>query len=220
MLAYWCRSLITTKWWNCVKDLIWYHVMPRVKLVSLQLMVKSRVWIGWNRWVRTRFAISSVHACGFHWPSFQRPVPMRRILPPTKWNSSQNININIIHSHRLCYKAYTWSTFIQSENWFWLQYIIMHTDWHKMLISHNQSAKPFLHYNDVIMGSMASQIICLTIVYSTVYSGTNQRKHKVPRHWPFWGEFTGDRWIPHTKGQYCGKCFHLMTSSCHHWRQS
>ena len=24
---------------------------------------------------------------------------------------------------------------------------------------------------------------------------------KAPRHWPWWGEFTGDRWIPHTKGQ-------------------
>ena len=37
---------------------------------------------------------------------------------------------------------------------------------------------------------------------------------KAPRHWPLWGEFTGDRWIPHTKGQWRGKCFHLMTSSC------
>ena len=36
---------------------------------------------------------------------------------------------------------------------------------------------------------------------------------KVPRHWPLWGEFTGDRWIPCTKGQWRGKCFHLMTSS-------
>ena len=24
---------------------------------------------------------------------------------------------------------------------------------------------------------------------------------KAPRHWPLWGEFTGDRWIPHTKNQ-------------------
>ena len=24
---------------------------------------------------------------------------------------------------------------------------------------------------------------------------------KSPRHWPLWGEFTGDRWIPRTKGQ-------------------
>ena len=34
------------------------------------------------------------------------------------------------------------------------------------------------HYNDVIMGAMASQITSLTIVYSTVYSGANQRKHQ------------------------------------------
>ena len=24
---------------------------------------------------------------------------------------------------------------------------------------------------------------------------------KAPRHWPLWGEFTGDRWIPRTKDQ-------------------
>ena len=24
---------------------------------------------------------------------------------------------------------------------------------------------------------------------------------KAPRHWPLCGEFTSDRWIPHTKGQ-------------------
>ena len=34
-----------------------------------------------------------------------------------------------------------------------------------------------------------------------------------PRHWSLCREFTGDRWIPRTKGQLRGKCFHLMTSS-------
>ena len=34
------------------------------------------------------------------------------------------------------------------------------------------------HYNDVIMGAIASQITSFTIVYSTVYSGTDQRKHQ------------------------------------------
>ena len=34
------------------------------------------------------------------------------------------------------------------------------------------------NYNDVIMGAMASQITSLTIVYSTVYSGADQRKHQ------------------------------------------
>ena len=35
-----------------------------------------------------------------------------------------------------------------------------------------------MHYNDIIMGSMASQITSLTIVYSAVYSGADQRKHQ------------------------------------------
>ena len=35
-----------------------------------------------------------------------------------------------------------------------------------------------VHYNDVIMSAVASQITRLTIVYSTVYSGADQRKHQ------------------------------------------
>ena len=35
-----------------------------------------------------------------------------------------------------------------------------------------------LHYNDVIMSAMASQITSFTIVYSTVYSGADQWKHE------------------------------------------
>ena len=36
----------------------------------------------------------------------------------------------------------------------------------------------FFHYCDVIMGAMASQITSLTIVYSIVHSGADQRKHQ------------------------------------------
>ena len=53
------------------------------------------------------------------------------------------------------------------------------------------------HYNDVMMSEMASQITSLTIVYSTVYLGADQRKH----HWPLCGQFTGAPWIPRTNGQ-------------------
>ena len=35
-----------------------------------------------------------------------------------------------------------------------------------------------LHYSDVIMGVIASQITSLTIVYSSVYSDADQRKHQ------------------------------------------
>ena len=45
-----------------------------------------------------------------------------------------------------------------------------------------------LHYNDVIMNTMASQITSLTIVYSTVYSGADQRKHQSSASLAFvWG---------------------------------
>ena len=50
-----------------------------------------------------------------------------------------------------------------------------------------------LHYSGVIMSSMASQITSVTIVYSTIYSGTDQRNIKAPRRWPLCGEFTSDR---------------------------
>ena len=36
------------------------------------------------------------------------------------------------------------------------------------------------HYNDVTMGEMASQVTSLTIVYSAVYMGADQRKHQSP----------------------------------------
>ena len=82
--------------------------------------------------------------------------------------------------------------------------------------------------NNVIMGVMASQVTNLTIVYSTVYSDEDHRKHQVrwhlksptsrlftqlfiqtqiieniktPHHWPLCVEFTGDQWIPRTNGQ-------------------
>ena len=70
-----------------------------------------------------------------------------------------------------------------------------------------------LHYIDVIMTTMASQITSLTVVNSTVYSDADQRKHQSSASLAFvWG-IHRDRWIPRTNGQLRGKCFHLMTSS-------
>ena len=53
------------------------------------------------------------------------------------------------------------------------------------------------HYNDVIMSTIASQITSLTIVYSTVYSGADQRKHQssasLALNSPGTGEFPAQR---------------------------
>ena len=71
------------------------------------------------------------------------------------------------------------------------------------------------HYNDVIMTTIASQITSLTVVYSTVYSDADQRKHQSSASLAFvWG-IHRDRWpvnSPH-KGPVTRKMFHLMTSS-------
>ena len=57
-----------------------------------------------------------------------------------------------------------------------------------------------------------SQITGNSIVYSTVCSCTYKRKYHSLRHWPLWGGSIGDPWIPVTRGQWRGKCFHFMTS--------
>ena len=62
-----------------------------------------------------------------------------------------------------------------------------------------------IHSSDVIMGAVASQITGDWIVYSTVSSGGDHRKHQSSSPRPCEGNspVTGR-----------GKCFHLMTSSC------
>ena len=48
-------------------------------------------------------------------------------------------------------------------------------------ITHHETKLPSLqpsHYDDVIMSQMASQITSLTIVYSTIYSDADERKHQ------------------------------------------
>ena len=84
--------------------------------------------------------------------------------------------------------------------------------WAFSVNTHHPSLCMF-HYDDVIMTTMASQITSLTVVYSTVYSDVDKRKHQSSASLAFvWG-IHRDRWIPHTKGQLRGKCSHLMTSS-------
>ena len=45
----------------------------------------------------------------------------------------------------------------------------------------------------------------VSIVCWTVCSGADQENIKAQRHWTLWGESTGHRWIPLTKGQLRGK---------------
>ena len=54
------------------------------------------------------------------------------------------------------------------------------------------------HYDDVIMGAISSRITSLTIVYSTVYSDADQRKHQSSASLAFvWGIHLGRVNSPH-----------------------
>ena len=61
--------------------------------------------------------------------------------------------------------------------------VIMASSMHPWTIPTDQSFDDLLfslllHYNDVIMGSITSQITSLTNVYSTVHSGADKKKHQ------------------------------------------
>ena len=80
-----------------------------------------------------------------------------------------------------------------SQHWLWSE-----------IRDNGLAASPYLsqcwsslltHYNDVIMGAIASQITSLTIVYSTIYSDADQGNIKAPRHWPLCGEWPVTRKI-------------------------
>ena len=68
-------------------------------------------------------------------------------------------------------------------------------------------AKPMYHFNDIIISAMASRITSLTIVYSTIHSGEDQRKHQSPASLAFVRRI--HRWLvnsPH-KGPVTRKTF-------------
>ena len=101
-----------------------------------------------------------------------------------------------------------------------------------------------VHYKNVMMGTMASEITSLSIVYSTVYSGADERKHQSSVSLALWAgnspvtddfpaqmasnaenvcilwrhhdhwPFYGNRWIPMVKDQLCDDLDVLVFLAC------
>ena len=57
------------------------------------------------------------------------------------------------------------------------------------------------HYSDVIMSTMASKWPASWLFAQPFVQPQTKENSKALRHWPLWGEFADDRWIPRTKGQ-------------------
>ena len=68
------------------------------------------------------------------------------------------------------------------------------------------------HYNDVILSATASQVTGVSIVYSTICSGADQRKHKSCASLVFDGNSPVTGGFP-TQRQIKREMFHLMTSA-------
>ena len=81
----------------------------------------------------------------------------------------------------------------------------IHTYAHKPLTN-----SPTSHYNDVTMSAISSQITSLTIVYSTVYSDVDQRKHQSSASLAF---VRGIHRSP-VNSSHKGPITRKMTSSC------
>ena len=58
-----------------------------------------------------------------------------------------------------------------------------------------------VHYRDVLMGTMRLKSSAPRLFTQPFIRAQIKENIKAPRHWPLWGEFTGDRWIPRTNGQ-------------------
>ena len=70
------------------------------------------------------------------------------------------------------------------------------------------------NYDDVIISAIASQITSLTIVYLTVHSDADKKKHQSSASLAFvWGIHRRPVNSPH-KWPVTRKMFHFMTSSC------
>ena len=70
--------------------------------------------------------------------------------------------------------------------------IVIPLNWHSILWLRDFTHPDGITVMYVMMGVMASQITSLTIVYSTVYSGADQRKHQSSASLALCGEFTGE----------------------------
>ena len=101
-------------------------------------------------------------------------------------NQLNEFIFRVYQSYTVIVLAYVTKSFVfvlptghTNARWFYIYYVYVNVALHK---HHNIGVQLIVHMrfsrNDVIMSSMASQITSLTVVYSTVYSGGDQRKHQ------------------------------------------
>ena len=116
-----------------------------------------------------------------------------------------------LYDYYYCCCCYHHHHYYYYYHYYYYHYLIVDNDFEK----HAWCGSDCSHYCDVIMRVMVFQITSLAIVYSTVHSSRSKKtsKLRVTGICAWNSPVTGK--IPRTNGQWRGKCFHLMTSSCY-----
>ena len=87
----------------------------------------------------------------------------------------------------------------------------VHYDWKRCVLCYMKDVvlhcSIFCKWNKIVrvrwrLKSPASRLFTQPFIQAQI-----KENIKAPRHWPLWGEFTDDRWIPRAKGQQRGNVF-------------
>ena len=112
------------------------------------------------------------------------------IRPLTYWLLGDVLVISQSHFLNSVYELISWALPVKFVKW---------VSWSTF---DDKSTMVPVYYSDVTMSAMASQKFTQTFVQAQI-----KENIKAPRHWPLWGEFTADRWIPRKKGHLTRKMF-------------
>ena len=96
-------------------------------------------------------------------------------------NSNRVKGCPIVSFFRVWYSTELLCAKLKKSDWATGKYVLRHEisrDFNIRYILVDYLYWIYRHYGDVIMDTMTSRITSLTVVYSAVYSGTDQRKHQ------------------------------------------
>ena len=165
-------------WWSLLELLFWF---PDIKpSLSLCLKIGHPIFSQWVAETELNIGPQDSCPCNIHGHYWLGRHGQLKIIQPlfNQWIGAKPMTIDLLHkSHNAPVPygtMYRFGTII---------FTCVH-----------------MHYNDVKMSTMASQITSRLFTQPFIQAQIKENT-KAPRHWPLWGEFTGDQWIPHTKNQ-------------------
>ena len=111
----------------------------------------------------------------------------------------------------MCEQLHFWHKYLDSKSG--RQYLV--NDIKMLLSAYDLSSTLYLYLEETFLYNVKNHHITMTSkwarwhlkspaswLFIQLFIQTQIKENiKAPRHWPLRGEFTGYRWIPHTKGQ-------------------